>query len=292
MILRGRVFSESELELIKETVSNNPSLSRRKLSILICQLLDWKQPNGRLKDRACREVLLRLHERGLIQLPPPKYQLEKQPISIKAVPFVKPTPKITGMVNDFNVPCFEVVTKVHERQLWNFLIDHYHYLGCHVVVGHHLKYLLYLDQHLIGCLGFGDAVLKLNVRDQWIGWDALQRKTNLHLIINNVRFLILPWVNVQNLASKILSLSAKIVPLDWQRFYSFRPVLMETFIDKQRFHGSCYKASNWICLGQTRGKGRSGMNYYSHGIIKDVYVYPLVKMPLVRKILKGINHHP
>ena len=137
-------------------------------------------------------------------------------------------------------------------------------------------------------MAFADSVLKLSVRDQWVGWTAPQREANLHLIINNVRFLILPWVKVRNLASKLLGLSARIVPVDWHDYYHFRPVLLETFVEQQRFSGASYKAANWRHLGQTQGKGRSGMNYYYHGIIKDVYIYPLLKPEVVRETLTRI----
>jgi hypothetical protein len=137
--------------------------------------------------------------------------------------------------------------------------------------------LIYLEDQIIGCIGFGDAVLQLKTRDQWIGWDNKTREANLHLVINNVRFLILPWVKIKNLASKILSISVKIVPKDWQSFFVYKPVLIETFVDRKRFFGTSYKAANWIYLGKTRGIGRSGMNYYRHGVVKDVYVFALVK---------------
>jgi len=130
-------------------------------------------------------------------------------------------------------------------------------------------------------------VLKLNVRDQWIGWDTRQRESRLFRIINNVRFLILPWVKVRNLASKLLGLSAQIVPKDWERFYHYRPLLFETFIEKDRFTGASYKAANWVYLGQTQGRGRSGMRYYYHGVVKDVYVYPLVDLGSLRQALAG-----
>ena len=141
-----------------------------------------------------------------------------------------------------------------------------------------------MEDQIIGCLGYGDAVLKLKNRDQWIGWDIKTREANLHLVINNVRFLIQPWVKIKNLASKILSISVKIVPNDWQQLFGYKPVLIETFIERQRFSGTCYKAANWIYLGETRGIGRKGMDYYKHGIVKDVYVYSLVKN--IRSILK------
>ena len=156
-------------------------------------------------------------------------------------------------------------------------------------MGRHLKYFVYIDTQLIGCFAFADSVLKLTARDQWIGWTEQQRESNLHLIINNVRFLILPWVKVKNLASKLLSLSSRIVPCDWRRYYNFQPIMLETFVEQQRFSGASYKAANWIYLGQTKGKGRSGMNYYYHGIIKDIYIYPLQKPSLVRQTLKIIS---
>jgi len=179
-----------------------------------------------------------------------------------------------GNIEDFGVPVFKVVEDTTDRKLWNFLIECYHYKGCRIVVGRHLKYLLYLDNHLIGCLCFADAVLKLTARDQWIGWNQSQREAGLSKIVNNVRFLILPWIKIYNLASKLLSLSTRVIPHDWERFYHFCPVLFETFVERNRFTGASYKASNWIYLGQTLGKGRSGMHYYYHGIIKDIYVYP------------------
>jgi len=292
MIIRGRQFTDSDINFIKKMIADNPQLSRRKLSILICQRLDWRQPNGNLKDRACRDVLIRLNQKGIIELPQPYYQLKTQTAGVKQVPFVEPATEITGKVGDFDTPVFKVVEDSARRRLWNYLVDRYHYKGCRIVVGRHLKYLVYLNQNIIGCFGFADAVLQLSVRDQWIGWDSQQRKAGLHLIINNVRFLILPWVKIKNLASKLLSLSAKIVPQDWHRFYSYRPLLMETFVERQRFSGASYKAANWIYLGQTRGKGRSGMRYYRHGIIKDVYVYPLIKISLLRNKLQQSEEMP
>jgi len=286
MIIRGRQFTDLDINLVKRTITDNPTLSRRKLSILISQRLDWRQPNGHLKDRACRDVLIRLHAKGLINLPKPSYELKTQTAGVKQVHLVEPSEKITGRLSDFQTPVFKVVENSGQRQLWNYLIDKYHYKGCRIVVGRHLKYLVYLNQDIIGCFGFADAVLQLTSRDQWIGWDSKQREAGLHLIVNNVRFLILPWVKIKNLASKLLSLSAKLVPCDWQKFYNYCPLLIETFVENNLFSGASYKAANWIYLGQTRGKGRSGLKYYAHGIIKDVYVYPLINISLLREKLK------
>jgi hypothetical protein len=275
MTLRGRHFTSSDIELIKQTIAEQPSMSRRELSMLISQRLDWWQSNGNLKDRACRDVLIRLDQKGIIQLPQPIYTFKTQTAGVKEIDFIEPARTIIGKIGDFTPPVFKAVTDKANRQLWNYLVDRYHYKGCHIVVGHHIKYLVYLDQEIIACMGFADAVQHLKLRDQWLGWNREQRQANIHLIINNVRFLILPWIKIKYLASKLLSMSARIVPDHWHLLYHYRPVLMETFVEKQRFCGTSYKAANWIYLGHTCGKGRSGMRYYDHGIIKDVYVYPL-----------------
>jgi len=285
ILIRGKHFSISEIDLIKQIISDNQASSRRELSILISQQLDWRQPNGNLKDRACRDVLLRLEHKGIIHLPKPNYTLKTQTAGVKKVHFIEPSTEILGKPGDFETPVFKIVETSAERRLWNFLVDKYHYKGCRIVVGRHIKYFVYLNQDIIACFAFADAVLQLKSRDQWIGWGKKKRQENLHLIINNVRFLILPWVKIKYLASKLLSLSAKIAADDWQRFYNYRPLLLETFVEKPRFCGTSYKAANWICLGQTIGKGRSGMKYYNHGIIKDVYVYPLIRPSLLRKRL-------
>ena len=286
MIIRGHEFTANDINYINKLISDNPKYSRYKLSVILSEYLDWKQPNGKLKDRACRDVLLRLSEKGIIKLPQGQYERTTQSIAIKALDFKRPSSDIVGRIDDFSTPTFKVIRQLSDRQFWNYLIDTYHYKGCRITVGRHLKYLIYIDNELIGCFAFADSVLKLTARDQWIGWTQQQREANLHLVVNNVRFLILPWVKIRNLASKLLSLSARIVPSDWQRYYNFQPVLLETFVEKQRFSGASYKASNWICLGQTKGKSRSGMSYYYHGIIKDIYIYPLLKASLVRQRLR------
>lgn len=285
MVIRGRDFSSSDLQLIQDIISKNPYATRRKLSLLIAERLDWRQPNGRLKDRATREVLLRLSQRGLVSLPEPLYELKEQTAGVRPLYFPEPFAELLGRVDNFGTPVFKVAENVRDRQLWNFLVEKYHYKGCRIIVGRHLKYLLYLNEQLIGCMAFGDAVLQLSARDKWINWNDHQRQSGLAQIINNVRFLIFPCVKIRNLASKLLSQSAKIVPHDWEAYFGCRPVLIETFVDKERFTGASYKAANWIFLGQTRGEGRSGQKYYYHGKIKDIYVYPLLPVDSLRRIL-------
>lgn len=284
-IFRGRKFTNNEIELIGKMAKENRNESRRKISKMICELINWRQPNGVLKDRACRDVLLRMNEKGLIDLPP-----------IRTKPRKKPAKAIHRLKVDFNPPNedtreidfkslrLEMVRSKANEHLWDYLIDKYHYLGYRTLIGHYLKYLIYSEDKILGCIGFADAVLKLNIRDKWVGWSIEEREKNLHLVINNVRFLILPWVKVKNLASKILALTNRRVSEDWNVYYRYRPVLFETFVDIGKFIGTSYKAANWIYLGRTEGKGRCGMKYFMHNQPKDVYVYPLKRDYL--KLLK------
>ena len=277
-VFRGRKFSEAEIKLIRDIAEKHRHETRTKISKMICELINWRQSNGRLKDRACRDVLLRMNERGLIDLPPKRTKPRKKaaPATLRLkVDFKEPREEITEI--KLNSIRLKMVRATKDEPLWDFLVDKYHYLGYRTLIGHFLKYLIYDRERLLGCIGFSDAVLKLNLRDRWIGWSKKTREKNLHLIINNVRFLILPWVKVRNLASKILSLASKQVPEDWNSYYGYKPVLFETFVDMGRFSGTSYKAANWICLGRTKGKGRCGMKYFIHNRPKDIYVYPLCK---------------
>ena len=270
---------------------------RIDISRKICEVLNWRQANGRLKDAACREVLRKMDSKRLIKLPPP-HPSSCIPGSNRGI---RPKEKWDG-VFEVNTELMEdalgdVILKIANngtnRNLWEYLIDKYHYLGYKRPVGASVKYLIYSDsenstalscKRLVGCIGFANAVLKLNLRDKWIGWTVEQKKRNLHLVINNVRFLILPWVRIKNLASKILSTTSKQVQKDWPSIYKHKPVLLETFVDIGKFIGTAYRAANWQCLGRTIGKGRCGLNYFVHNQPKDVYVYPLTKDYL--KVLK------
>ena len=275
-IFRGRQFTESEIALIKQVISSNKNFSRRRISRTICEILNWRQENGRLKDMACRDALLRMHRKGIIKLPKPRINWSKKNIRYSDIcNFIIEENPLTGDINDFNKIKFELVNMTESEKLWNYIIDRYHYLGYKTPVGHYLKYLVYLDEKLAGCIAFADAVLKLNIRDNWIGWSIEQRERNLRFVINNNRFLILPWIKVKNLASKVLSIAVKQVQEHWQNYYKYKPVLVETFVDIGKFIGTCYKSANWIYLGETKGKGRRGMKYFLHNQPKAVYVYPL-----------------
>jgi len=281
-LFRGKQFTEKEILLIKEIIRNSPKASRTEIAKIICEKLSWRQINSNLKIVSCREALSLMEKKDLLKLPPSKYipQLKYSSLKIiksEDVNFIKPNYELSGDIKDFSDLRLKLVETSKEKLLWRYLIQEYHYLGYRIIVGRHLKYFVYLGKELVCAIGFGDGILHHKLRDEWIGWDNEILKRNLHFIVNNVRFLILHWIKIKNLASKILSLSSKRLVIDWERKYKYKPCLLETFVEKNRFLGTCYKAANWKLLGSTEGKGRHGRNYYKHGIIKDLYVHPLCK---------------
>lgn len=279
-LFRNRRFTHLEIERVKEIIVQYPAKGRRKISQVICEELNWRQANGRLKEIACREALRKMAKRRLINLPPQNskggFKIIK-PLTAEKVSFQKPPTLITGRVNHLAPLRFTLVNNLKEVQLWRYLIQRYHYLGYKIIVGRYLKYFVYLDEDLVALLGFADGIYHHHLRDNWIGWDKDAQQHNRHFIVNNCRFLILPWIKIKNLASKILSLAIKSMPQDWEKKYCYHPLLVETFVDCERFKGTCYKAANWIYLGKTEGKGRRGAKYFYHGKIRDYYVYPLIR---------------
>ena len=272
-IARGRRFSRQEIEVVQHIVKQDFDKGRSAISRQVCEVLDWRQPNGWLKDRACRDVLRAMDAEGLVELPPPLVR--------------GGSPSGNGKVRrrqwnfeeferltftEYRRPTLRMVRHTEHESLWNELVDEYHYLGYSVIVGKHLKYVAYFDHVPVACLGWGSAAWSVKARDQWIGWDQETRKRNLHKIVNNVRFLILPWVTVKNLASTILAISHRILIQDWQAYYRTRPLLLETFVNKDRFTGASYKAANWICVGETNGFAKNGNSWSSHGIVKRVFL--------------------
>lgn len=185
--------------------------------------------------------------------------------------------EITGKVSDFDSLTLEMVRLSPKEGLWDHLVHEYHYLGYPWIVGSHLKYLAYLDGRPVACLGWGSAAWKVACRDHFIGWNHQSRKKNLALLANNVRFLVLPWVRVKHLASKVLAANLGQLPRDWQAFYQQPLVLLETFVDMARYRGTCYRAANWIHVGQSLGVAKSGNRHFPHGQSKAVYVYPLTR---------------
>lgn len=278
----GRDFTSEELTQIKSLIKNNPQLNRSRLSKKVCTMFQWLKPDGKLKDMSCRVAMLRMHKDGLIRLPPPNNI--KAPIrKIEFTSDTSPQEPILAQVNLIPELRFQMINKT-DSALWNEYIARYHYLGYTPLPGAQLRYFIYAGEQLVALTGFGAAAWQTAPRDQFIGWNHEQRKNNLHLVVNNARFLILPWIKPKNLASKILSLTAKSLPDDWEKRYNIRPVLLETFVETKRFAGTCYKAANWRLCGQTKGRGKLGVAGKISVPIKDVLVYPLDKK--FQKILK------
>lgn len=279
----GREFTLHELELIRSLIKNNPQFNRMRLSKEVCSMFQWLKPDSKLKDMSCRVAMLRMHEDGLILLPPPTSI--KRPIrKIKFTSSTDPQSAILNPIDQLPKLRFQMVTKTNSA-LWNEYIERYHYLGYTTLPGAQLRYFIYAGEQIVALTGFGAAAWQTAPRDQFIGWNHEQRKKNLHLITNNARFLILPWIESKNLASKILSLTARYLPDDWESKYNIRPVLLESFVEKKRFTGTCYKAANWHLCGQTKGRGKLGPSGKISVPIKDVWLYPLDKR--FRNILKN-----
>ena len=273
--IRGRSLSSRDIDYIKKVVETHWDYGRSHISRVLCDRWDWRQPNGRLKDRACRVMLLSLEQLGYLSLPPRKCEKNNtNALSFTNIPDFSTEP-VVGKVGDFNSLKIEMVRRTDKERLWDYLVHTHHYLGNSGIVGSYLKYIVYLDDQIVACLGWGAAAWRVAVREQFIGWSQAQKKKQLHLIVNNVRFLILPWVQVKYLASRILATNIKVLPSDWHAFYSHPIVLLETFVDISRFHGTCYRASNWIHVGHTKGTAKRGNRHFYHGKTKAVYLYPL-----------------
>lgn len=274
----GRVFTVSQMEAIRALIADNPNTNRARLSRLVCQILDWRRPDGHLKDMSCRVAMLRMQDDGLIQLPPPQNGNNNgRPYrhrTPQAEPEVLPVTASAGDLLDLRL---ELVSTHAQSHQWNEYIDRYHYLGYQPLPGAQLRYVARANDRILALLGFGAAAWKTAPRDRFIGWTVEQRKRWLHLIINNARFLILPWVHCRNLASRLLSMTVRRLADDWQQRYRYRPVLVETFVETPRFRGTCYKAANWIYLGNTQGRGKLDVEHKAQLPRKTIWVYPLVK---------------
>lgn len=274
----GRPFTREEIERIRSLIALEPQPNRAQLSRMVCEALDWTRPNATLKDMSCRVAMLRMEKDGLIQLPPPQNGngngTARPPLTAASAPQAP----ITDAAGDLGNLQLRPVTTPKQSALWNELIQRHHYLGHKPLPGAQIRYLIYsANSQLLAALGFGAAAWKVAPRDHFIGWSPEQRAQNLHLVVNNARFLILPWVTSKNLASKILALAAKQLPNDWHARYQYTPVLLETFVERQRFTGACYRAANWTHVGQTQGRGKLDRQHQNAAPVKNIYLYPLQK---------------
>ncbi len=277
-LLSGRYFNLQELLEIQETVRMFPKLSRLELAKTICENLDWVTPTGQYKIASCKQLLGKLESQGLINLP--AKQEDKIHDNRDRISFGADTEAgllVEGYITDFAPIGLEPVRHLESIRLWNEYVHRYHALGCKRPFGAHQRYFIVLDSgQKLGCLLFAAAAFSLVDRDEWIGWTKTDRCLRVNLIVNNTRFLIFPWVRVKNLASKALSLAAKRIRHDWQERYGYSPVLLETFVDPEKYLGTCYQAANWIYLGQSAGRGRTEMHNKRPFTRKAIYVYPLV----------------
>lgn len=293
IIIRDRHITDSDIELIRTLVDKNKHKNRSYISKLLANEWQWFQPNGRLKDRACRDILVFLEKQNLITLPSLQQRClrnrqRKNSRKQLQIEFNFLPSAIEGNLNEHLPLSFKMVCQDPLETLWNQLIADYHYLGYSNIVGCHLKYLVYTaGGDPVATLGWGSAVWKLKPRDIAIGWTVEQRKENLHKVANNYRFLIFPWVKIPHLASHVLSQNIRILNKDWQQRYNYSLSLLETFVDASRFKGTCYRAANWIYVGQTKGFAKEGNSFHYHGQTKEVFLYPLTRY--FRKEL-GVNN--
>ena len=273
--LCGRPLSGQDLETIRREILLADPPIRAEIARRVCRALDWTNTLGQPKLMSCRVGLLRLHRVGLIELPAPTCgngngrPLKRQP---KAWPEEVALGGSVGALSGLRLS--PVVDKA-ASQLWNGLIERYHYLGYTPLPGAQIRYLIEADEGLLGALGFGAAAWKVAARDRWIGWDRSCREAHLQRVLNNARFLLLPWIRVRNLASKVLGLAARQLAEDFVERYGARPVLLETYVEIPRFRGSCYRAANWRYLGETQGRGKADRTHRAVLPRKAVYVYPL-----------------
>jgi len=276
----GQPVNAQQLAEIAEVIETFPKLSRTELANTICEIFTWKRPTGNLKSVECRQFLEYLDDKGTIKLPAcRKKYANKVKVRIERSRKADIQPTVSTKLKHLWPIRLTKVDHQEQRQLWYEYVDRYHYLGYRLPFGAQLRYFIESGgtDDILGCFQFSSPAWKMAPRDRWIGWADDQRKVNLQKIINNSRFLILPWVKVKNLASTALSLAVKRVPEDWENTYGYRPVLMETLVDRKRFKGTCYKAANWIHVGKTTGRGRMDREHTRDGAaVKEIYVYPLI----------------
>jgi hypothetical protein len=271
---RARQLDHQDIQFIQAIISKPYQRGRSHISRVLCEAWQWVQPNGKLKEYAARDLLLRLEEQGLIELPErlrPKNNLKKK--SLDQVPLFLKQP-LDGPAAEYGPPRIELVQS-QGSYLWDYLVHHHHYLGLPKLVGEHLRYLVYINGQVVACLSWASAAWKVKDRDQFIGWDEETKRKNLYLIANNTRFLLPEWVRVKHLASKVLALNLRRLSADWQRIYGHSIYLAETFVDISRFSGTCYRAANWVFVGKTKGSAKKGNAYLYHGQPKAIYLYPL-----------------
>ena len=285
---RGRRVTESDLGQIRELIAGNPQASRRALSKKLCAAWQWQQPNGVPRDMVCRGLMLDLHRKGLIELPPRRRRppnplarrVRPKPASIDRTP-------VRCALEELGTLAFVPVRRTDRERVFNALLEEHHYLGYTQPVGEHLKYLVCAGERPLALFAWSSAPRHLEPRDRFIGWSIQARRSNIRFVAYNTRFLILPWVQVRHLASHLLGAMMRRLSADWQRLYGHPIYFAESFVDPQRFAGICYRAANWIWLGRTTGRGKDDQTHRANRSLKDVLGY--VVHPRFRELLAGVR---
>jgi Druantia protein DruA len=280
---RGQRISSEQIAFLRGFIAAHPELSRYALSKRVCEAWQWKQANGAPRDMVCRGLLLELDRAGEIALPPAQSMLNRQTERERPEPVVPDNRPVRGALRELVPLQFQQVRRTVQEPLFNSLMEQYHYLGYERPIGEQLKYVVSAQGQAIACLAWSSAVRHLASRDRFIGWSPEARQRNLHLLAYNTRFLLLPWVQVAHLASHILGRMARLVPQDWQQLYAHPIYWLETFVERGRFKGTCYRAANWIVVGSTTGRGKDDQTHRQNRPIKDVLVLPLT--PQFRRLL-------
>jgi len=292
----GHELSPDELNLVRQVVLDFPSLTITQLAETVCELLDWRRPNGSLKTRECFSFLQQLREQGwLTKLPDLQVTCPRGPRSVSVNQPIDTASPVAGLLSNYLPLHLRLIDTRADRRLFQQYLQQHHYLSYKVPVGAQLRYFVFSRQgEPLACLLFTSAAWRMAPRDTWIGWDNPTRLAKLSLLVNNSRFLILPWVRIPSLASHLLSISANQLPHDWQAHYSVRPLLLETLVDPARFTGACYRAANWIEVGSTKGRGRMDRYTRIAGSPKLIFLYPLSRHARRRLAmpLNGDLHEP
>ena len=276
MVIQGRETTLSDIEFVRNLIESNPSWHRTRISRELCKLWDWYDPTGQMKDMACRSFLVKLEKRELITLPLSRRSRPRGARTVEVPLVLHSTDPIASNLKSLQPVRVELVD-AGNLALFKSFISQYHYLSFHLV-GKNMKYMVFdREERPLSCLLFGSAAWKCASRDEFIGWDAGTREANVNMITNNTRFLILPWVEVPHLASHILGKVARRISDDWQEKYGHPVYLLETFVERDRFRGTCYRAANWTCVGKTMGRSRQDRYTTMKVPVKDIYLYPLSK---------------
>jgi len=284
---RQRVITDADVVFIRQLIAEHPQASRRELSFRLCEAWNWRQANGALRDMVCRGLMLQLHRAGRIALPPVRLQ-PANPLAERKKPAAVEvdTWPLQGRLAEIRPLEFRSVRRTREEPLFNSLVEQFHYLRYTQPVGEHVKFLVYAGARPVACFAWSSSAHYLGCRDRFLGWSEEARRQNIHLLAYNPRFLLLPWVRIPYLASHLLARMTRLLSGEWERVYGHPIYFVETFIDPERYRGTCYRAANWMVLGRTTGRGKNAWSKRPNRPIKEVLGYPLT--PHFRQLLAEV----